>query len=237
MKKLVILLLALVFTVPCLAETDPFVGQWQDPYYGRALLEISQAGDDYAIEIRWGNSADSEAVWEMDATRDGDSLVYSNGKMSVLTYDEDGACVAEDVQYDDAEGAFTLGEDGKLYWADSREERAPEFALERLESAAAPLSGGWTPSEDPTVTEELQALFETGTDTLTGMDYVPVAYLGSQVVAGTNHAFLCQAVSAYPGEEGMQSDPAYAMVYLYEDLSGNVSILNIADFDIGAYCY
>ena len=94
--------------------------------------------------------------------------------------------------------------------------------------------GGWTPSADPAVTEELQAIFEKGTEALTGMSYVPVAYLGSQIVAGTNHAFLCRAVTAYPGTLDME--PAYAMVYLYEDLSGNVSILSIADFDIGSLC-
>jgi len=106
-----------------------------------------------------------------------------------------------------------------------------------LVSAAAAegtLSGGWTPSADPAVTEELKALFEKGTETLTGASYIPVAYLGSQVVAGTNHAFLCQAVSAYPGS--LKTAPAYAMVYLYEDLSGNVSILSIADFDVGSLC-
>ena len=102
-------------------------------------------------------------------------------------------------------------------------------------AAADPLMGGWTPSEDPTVTEELKALFEKGTETLTGIDYIPVAYLGSQVVAGRNHAFLCKAVTAYPGTE-LEVSPAYAMVYLYEDLSGNVSILSIADFDIGSLC-
>ena len=91
-----------------------------------------------------------------------------------------------------------------------------------------PLSGA-----DPAVTEELRALFEKGTETLTGAGYNPVAYLGSQVVAGRNHAFLCQMVTAYPG---METEPAYAIVYLYEDLQGNVSILNIADFDIGALC-
>ena len=96
-----------------------------------------------------------------------------------------------------------------------------------------PLSGGWTPSADPAVTEELRALFEKGMETLTGAGYNPVAYLGSQVVAGRNHAFLCQRVTAYPG---METEPAYAIVYLYEDLQGGVSILNIADFDIGALC-
>ena len=101
-------------------------------------------------------------------------------------------------------------------------------------SAEGFLSGGWTPSADPAVTEELKALFDKGTETLTGASYIPVAYLGSQVVAGTNHAFLCQAVTAYPGS--LDQAPAYAMVYLYEDLSGNVSILSIADFDIGSLC-
>ncbi|MBR6164793.1 MAG: hypothetical protein IKQ45_02560 [Clostridia bacterium] len=96
------------------------------------------------------------------------------------------------------------------------------------------MAGGWTPSADPAVTEELQALFDKGTETLTGVSYIPVAYLGSQVVAGTNHAFLCQAVTAYPGS--LETAPAYAMVYLYEDLSGNVSILSIAEFDIGSLC-
>ena len=96
------------------------------------------------------------------------------------------------------------------------------------------LCGGWTPSEDPSVTEQLQSLFEKGTGTLTGVSYIPVAYLGSQVVAGTNHAFLCRAVTAYPGS--LETEPAYAMVYLYEDLNGNVSVLSIADFDIGSLC-
>ena len=97
------------------------------------------------------------------------------------------------------------------------------------------LSGGWTPSADPAVTEELKALFDKGTETLTGMSYVPVVYLGSQVVAGTNHAFLCKAETAYPGM-GMEPESSYSVVYLYEDLSGNVTILSIAEFDIGSLC-
>lgn len=101
-------------------------------------------------------------------------------------------------------------------------------------SAEGTLSGGWTPSADPAVTEEMKALFEKGTETLTGASYIPVAYLGSQVVAGTNHAFLCQAVTAYPG--ALEIAPAYTMVYLYEDLSGNVTVLSIAGFDVGSLC-
>lgn len=108
-------------------------------------------------------------------------------------------------------------------------------ALLMMTAAAAaessPLSGGWTPSDDPAVNEELRAVFDKGMETLTGVSYTPIAYLGSQLVAGRNHAFLCQAVTVYPGAE-----PYYTIVYLYEDLQGNVTILNIAELDIGALC-
>ena len=94
--------------------------------------------------------------------------------------------------------------------------------------------GGWIPSADPAVTEELAALFEKGTETLTGISYVPVAHLGSRAAAGTDHAFLCRAVTAYPGS--LETEPAYAMVYLHEDPGGSVTILHIADFEIGSLC-
>ncbi len=100
-------------------------------------------------------------------------------------------------------------------------------------AAESPL-GGWKPSENPEITEELKVIFDRGTETLTGISYIPVAYLGSQVVAGTNHAFLCQAVTAYPGS--LETALGYAIVYLYENLTGQVSILCIADFDIGSLC-
>ena len=96
---------------------------------------------------------------------------------------------------------------------------------------AEPLAGSWMPSESPEITEELQALFDKGLDDLVGVGYMPVAYLGSQVVAGTNHCFLAQATLVYPGAE-----PTYVLIYLYENLQGEVEIMNIADFDFGAFC-
>ena len=91
--------------------------------------------------------------------------------------------------------------------------------------------GGWQAAEDPTVTEELQAIFDKGLEGLVGVGYKPVAYLGSQVVAGTNHAFLCQGTVVVPN-----AVPTWKIVYLYQDLQGNVSVLDIEDFDFGALC-
>ena len=86
------------------------------------------------------------------------------------------------------------------------------------------LDGGWAAASDPAVTEEVRALLEKGLEGLVGMSYVPVAYLGSQVVAGYNHAVLCQGTVIYPGAQ-----PRWVIVYLYEDPEGSVSLTDIAD--------
>ena len=91
--------------------------------------------------------------------------------------------------------------------------------------------GGWTVAEDPTVTEEIQALTDKGVEGLLGVHYVPIAYLGSQMVGGKNHAVLCQATVVYP-----DAKPTLVILYLYEDPEGNVQLLNVSDFDIGALC-
>ena len=105
------------------------------------------------------------------------------------------------------------------------------LALGLSGACAERLAGGWQAAEDSAVTEELQAVFDKGMEGLVGVGYTPVAYLGSQVVAGTNHAFLCRAVTVVP-----DAVPRWTVVFLYEDLQGNVSLMNIADFDFGALC-
>ena len=66
-------------------------------------------------------------------------------------------------------------------------------------AAADGLAGGWSIAESQALTEETLAVFEKGMEGLLGVDYTPVAYLGSQVVAGMNHCFLCVATTVVPG--------------------------------------
>ena len=89
------------------------------------------------------------------------------------------------------------------------------------------LAGGWQVAENNEMTEERKAVFEKGLEGLVGVDYVPIAYLGSQVVAGTNHCILAEGKVVYPN-----STPMYVLVFLYEDLSGNVSLMNIENLPI-----
>ena len=97
----------------------------------------------------------------------------------------------------------------------------------RQASADEPLAGGWTPAADYTVTEELQAIFDKGMEMLLGVDYVPLAYLGSQVVAGTNHVFLVKGTVVVPN-----APVSYGLAYFYQDLQGGVTLMNVADLGI-----
>ena len=84
------------------------------------------------------------------------------------------------------------------------------------------LAGGWAQAESPVVTDELKDVFEKGLEGLLGVDYTPVALVSSQVVAGMNYCFLCEATVVYPGAE-----TSYALVFLYKDLQGSVEITDI----------
>jgi len=93
------------------------------------------------------------------------------------------------------------------------------------------MTGGWAHAASPEITDELRKVFVKAFDGFAGSDVKPVAYLGSQVVAGTNHCFLCQSTVVYPGAE-----PQYVLVYINEGLDGSAELMNIADLDIGSFC-
>ncbi len=90
------------------------------------------------------------------------------------------------------------------------------------------ISGGWTTAKSAKITKAKKKMFNKAMEGLTGVDYEPVAYLGSQVVAGTNHCFLCKATVVYPG-----TTPYYALVYIYKDLDGNVELLDVQNLSLG----
>ena len=82
-------------------------------------------------------------------------------------------------------------------------------------------AGGWSVADDPTVTEARKAIFDKGM-VVSSNEYTAVAYLASQVVAGTNHAFLCRS-----------ADPmGYALAFFYEDLKGEVKLMNVTPLGI-----
>ncbi len=83
------------------------------------------------------------------------------------------------------------------------------------------ISGGWEQASSMKVTDEHKELFKKAQETLAGATYTPLAFLGSQVVAGTNYRFLCKMEASV---QELNSKPVYAVVVIYKDLQGNASI-------------
>ena len=130
------------------------------------------------------------------------------------------------VVYADLEGGATL-----LNIADIN---IPDLTEQLDAPAPEDLAGGWTLNEGLSrvgLPEGAETAFNKASEGLLGVSYVPVAYLGSQVVAGSNYAVLCKATPA----------TADARAYLtaaviYADLEGGATFtsfhyINIADFN------
>lgn len=90
------------------------------------------------------------------------------------------------------------------------------------------VAGGWTLSADGAVPEQAQSAFDKAMEGLVGVNYTPVALLGTQLVSGTNYSLLCEATVVYP-----DAKPSYAVVTVYENLQGVAEIRNIAGLDLG----
>ncbi len=108
----------------------------------------------------------------------------------------------------------------------------PEIEGNAVELPEIPIAGGWTIIGEgkAQLPEEAEAAFKAVTEKLLGATYVPVAFLGSQVVAGMNYSILCTRtlVTANPVTD-------LAVLTIYRDLEGNATLTNVADFDLGAY--
>ena len=97
-------------------------------------------------------------------------------------------------------------------------------------ASAETMVGGWelTEAQGTALTDEgAQGAFEKATKDLVGAEYVPVALLGTQLVAGSNYCILCQVTPVVP-----DAKPAWALVYIYADLQGNAQITNVYELYI-----
>ena len=116
-------------------------------------------------------------------------------------------------------------------------------------SASGEMGGGWIQPESDEITPELRDVFERAVSELMGVNYEPVAYLGYQLVNGTNHLFSATQTVVYPGavtETGtilIHEDPdGSARVYqtgftIYEEPSGPELTVTLSEDAKDAQCY
>ncbi len=130
--------------------------------------------------------------------------------------------VAEDVSVDE-----TVEADSTVEESTDAEAESTDDAEEAEEMDVTILPGGWQKAESPVITDELREIFDKAMEGLVGARYIPVAYIGTQLVSGRNYAIFCRTAPVIP-------DPVetYAVVYIYQDLDGNAEITEIRDFGV-----
>ena len=100
------------------------------------------------------------------------------------------------------------------------------------EKPSEPVSGGWAINEEGSaeLPEEVKKAFDSVTSELMGTELEPVAYVGSQVVAGMNYMVLCRATT-------VTENPVtnYQMLVMYVDLEGKAKLNALTDFDVTKY--
>ena len=93
-----------------------------------------------------------------------------------------------------------------------------------------PILGGLEMNQGNAAVEsnaDVKAAFDKALSGLTGCEYETVAYIGSQVVAGTNYSILCRTTPVYPGAVS-----TFSMVTIYEDLNGNAELGEVTELDL-----
>lgn len=108
-------------------------------------------------------------------------------------------------------------------------DKTEEQATETVDASTDKIVGGWQVFEETTsaCTDEEKAVFDKAVDGLDGVDYEPIRVLGTQVVAGTNYAFLARGttVTAEPVAQ-------WYVLVAYQDLDGNVSLTSVQLVDL-----
>ena len=110
---------------------------------------------------------------------------------------------------------------------------AADTSGETEESGSTATTGGWTIFSDETkanIPEGPQAALDKALAAYTGASLTPVAYLGSQIVSGTNYKFLCRSQAVTPDAE-----ESFVTITVYEDLQGNAEITEVKDFHLTDY--
>lgn len=92
--------------------------------------------------------------------------------------------------------------------------------------------GSWIRAESPVISEEMQARLAEALEELEDRTCVPLAYLGSQQVYGTNHAFLCRGTqTGKEKKEKKETKETYGIAFLFEAPSGEFWISDYMDSD------
>lgn len=236
MKKLLVALLVLLMLVGCSAKEEPEV---EEPTIEDPVGPVGPVAGGWTINTELPEMND--AIF--DKARQGiDGASYSPlfilGTQVVAGTNYQYLCYSKAV-VPNAEASFKvvtvykgLGEEPEIQILNIADFEVTDFTGEQGETTPAGMMGGFTEVEElPNfLSEEENAVFEKAFEGLDGVGYTPVAKLASQVVAGTNYAFLAMGKT-------MSAEPTTHLyvVNVYADLDGNATVNNICGLNLANF--
>ena len=126
-------------------ECVALAGEYQDEYSQRASATVIANTENQTVNITvmWSGSATESAMWTMNATKEGNKLVYSDCVYSELIYSDEtdeegtgdevtGGGAEETVIYRDGSGSFEISDDGKLLWTGAADEQCRLCVFARM---------------------------------------------------------------------------------------------------------
>lgn len=155
---------------------------------------------------------------------------YNSGGTVVTTDYENGKITRQHYQITETMSSETVTTYRDTSSADETES-APDGVdnfTDDTDAASGTLVGGWSMTKDDRLTQQALNAFDKATGNILGAKYEYISFLGSQLVSGTNYCYLARRtmVTAEPVTD-------YVLLYVYEDLSGNVSITGTKTIILG----
>ena len=101
-----------------------FIGKYSN---GRAVMNVTPSGENgAAVTIEWAGSYKEAAKWTMsgDLTIDGDTITvaYSNCVKQTAEYEDAGAVVSENTEYENGTGTLVFNSDNTCKWTPENED-------------------------------------------------------------------------------------------------------------------
>ena len=224
--------------VGLIAETDKLEAQ---AAYDLSTAQVISAENSLInsyeqIRILTGNTVTANQLAELDISKFDTPKVNETLKMLIKRAEDNNialqqAVVSRDIAKDNITLART-GHEPTLDFNANIRTAYTDYTTE-VQTAGWVDSNSWSKSVGLTLNipiyhgGETSAAVDKATAKLLGAEYEPVAYIGSQVVAGMNHAVLCRVTAVSPDAES-----GYALVYIYEDLNGGVEVLEINEITL-----
>ena len=142
-----------------------FIGNY---YGGRACINVEPEGtNDAKITVTWSSSYDQKAVWTMSGffNEETTSVAYNNGIKKIVTYNEKGEVISEEVDSTNCKGVFVFDNDG-VTWDEQNEHIADNMVFKFGSSAEEAIGdAGTTPVPEQTNDKTTETTVETTSET------------------------------------------------------------------------